>query len=47
LGRLISELKYTEPGHLVTGAFTDRLNGLLLQCIAVGRTIHDQYMLTT
>lgn len=47
LGRLLSDLKYTEPGHLVTAGFHDRLNALLQQCVALGRTIHDQYMLTT
>lgn len=45
LGRVISELRYAEPGHLIAGEFPNRLQNLLQQCVGVGRTVHDQYLL--
>jgi uncharacterized alpha-E superfamily protein len=45
IGRVVSELKYAEPGQFVTGDLASRLHHLLLQCTAAGRTIHEMYML--
>jgi uncharacterized alpha-E superfamily protein len=45
IGRVVSELKYAEPGQFVDGGLSARLQHLLQQCTAAGRTIHEQYML--
>ncbi len=47
LGRVISELRYAEPGQLMAQTFPGRLQHLLQQCLSLGRTIHDQYLLAT
>jgi uncharacterized alpha-E superfamily protein len=47
LGRVISELRYAEPGQVLANEFSGRLHHLLQQCLAFGRTVHDQYLLAT
>lgn len=45
LGRVISDLRYAEPGQLVASEFSNWLRRLLQQCAAVTRLVHEQYML--
>jgi uncharacterized alpha-E superfamily protein len=45
LGRVISDLRYAEPGHLVASEFSSWLRRLLSQCVSVGRLVEEQYLL--
>jgi uncharacterized alpha-E superfamily protein len=45
LGRVVNELRYAEPGQLFHHESAPRLQYMLQQCVAFGRTVHEQYML--
>jgi len=45
LGRVISELRYAEPGQMIASEISYQLPQLLQQCNNVGRMVHEQYLL--